>query len=266
MDLCDDVLKGVSSIPCFSEKTIQGEKGEGARGVNVQDAGSLKVRGNGHRVPAGVKGSINEWRGTKSTRREELGARRIEDGAEIINFFAALRCDFFQRELAVENILGGVVVHVAEVPNVPIDGGAFKFLGIEHGTGFIERPCEVVAVIVEVDVGVLRSIEATALAVGHHRVEPGDDFVSGLTEIFTNECLEAMDIIAQKLGVVVEHFLEVRDDPAFVNAVAMKAAGELIIDAAAGHLFERNRESLLSFCVVAVRSRPQAEDRARRGG
>ena len=50
--------------------------------------------------------------------------------------------------------------------------------------------------------------------------------------------LIAVDIIFQQLGIVVRHFLEVRDAPAFVNRIAMKAAGELIVNAAEGHAFE----------------------------
>ena len=37
-----------------------------------------------------------------------------------------------------------------------------------------------------------------------------------------------------ELGVVVEHLLEMRDEPAIVDGVAGKAAAEVIIDAALG--------------------------------
>ena len=48
-----------------------------------------------------------------------------------------------------------------------------------------------------------------------------------------------MQIIFQQPGIVVSHFFEVGDQPAFINRVAMKAARELILDAAASHLFQR---------------------------
>src|SRR6266849_3330493 len=47
-----------------------------------------------------------------------------------------------------------------------------------------------------------------------------------------------MKIILQEFGIVVGHFLEVGDEPAFVNGVAVKTAGELVVDAAAGHFLE----------------------------
>src|SRR5262245_51329583 len=41
---------------------------------------------------------------------------------------------------------------------------------------------------------------------------------------------------AQELALVVEHLLEVRDTPVPVDAVAMEAAAELVVDAAERHL------------------------------
>ena len=66
----------------------------------------------------------------------------------------------------------------------------------------------------------------------------------GLPEILAHEALEAVHVIAQQLGVVVEHLLEMRNDPALVDAVAMESAGELVVDAAARHLLERDGECL----------------------
>ena len=61
-----------------------------------------------------------------------------------------------------------------------------------------------------------------------------------------------MNVVAQKLGVVVDHLFEVRHHPAFVHAVAMKAAGKLIVDATAGHLFEGRGEGLACPVIAAV--------------
>src|SRR5712664_2353285 len=47
-----------------------------------------------------------------------------------------------------------------------------------------------------------------------------------------------MEIIFQEFGIVVGHFLEMGDEPAFVDGIAVKTAGELIVDAAAGYFFE----------------------------
>src|SRR5713226_9130773 len=50
--------------------------------------------------------------------------------------------------------------------------------------------------------------------------------------------LRGMDEISQELGIVVRHFLEVGDEPAFIDGVAVEAASKLVVDAAAGHFFE----------------------------
>ena len=51
--------------------------------------------------------------------------------------------------------------------------------------------------------------------------------------------LEGEQVGRGELGVVVEHLLEVGDDPVPVRGVAVIAAGEVVADAAAGHLVER---------------------------
>src|SRR5205814_4719655 len=48
-----------------------------------------------------------------------------------------------------------------------------------------------------------------------------------------------MKVILQQLGIVIRHFLKVGNEPALVHRVAVEAAGELVVDAAAGHFFER---------------------------
>src|ERR1044072_7104359 len=45
-----------------------------------------------------------------------------------------------------------------------------------------------------------------------------------------------MEVEAREQGVVVEHLLEVRNQPARVGRVTMKATAELIVDAALSHL------------------------------
>ena len=49
-----------------------------------------------------------------------------------------------------------------------------------------------------------------------------------------------MDIILEQLRVVVTHLLEVRDNPSLIDRVAMKSSGQLVIDSAARHLFQRD--------------------------
>ena len=89
-------------------------------------------------------------------------------------------------------------------------------------------------------VGVLRAEEGAGRA--RHLAE---DVVERLLGDFAIERvagdLKCLDIGGNEKGVVVEHLLEVRDEPAGVGAVAMEAAAELVVHAAAGHQVERVR-------------------------
>ena len=56
--------------------------------------------------------------------------------------------------------------------------------------------------------------------------------------------LPRVDVQADQERVVVEHLLEVRDEPSLVGRVAVEPAAELVVDAAAGHPVERRRDQL----------------------
>src|SRR5260370_9499424 len=64
----------------------------------------------------------------------------------------------------------------------------------------------------------------------------------------------SVEIVFEQLGIVVGHFFEVGDEPAFVHGVAMEAAGELVIDAATGHFFESSlgHSAEMLFCGLLV--------------
>jgi hypothetical protein len=53
-----------------------------------------------------------------------------------------------------------------------------------------------------------------------------------------------LGVEAEQLGVVVEHLLEVGDEPLAVDAVAGEAAAEVVVDAAAPHLGEGEEQGL----------------------
>ena len=47
-----------------------------------------------------------------------------------------------------------------------------------------------------------------------------------------------------ELGLIIEHFLEMRDVPLVIYRVTMEAAAEMVMDTACGHLLERKRRHL----------------------
>ena len=68
-------------------------------------------------------------------------------------------------------------MHVAKFADVPVTRGHRKLIGIEHGARLVQRPGKVVAVVIEIDIGILRGIEATAVSICHHPVEPRDNLL-----------------------------------------------------------------------------------------
>ena len=88
------------------------------------------------------------------------------------------------------------------------------------------------------------------LAVAEPLVHPAHDVARHRGEEFLTGRLVGMNVILEQLGVVVGHLLEVRDDPALIDRVAMEAAGELVIDAAARHFLQRGDENIAEFCVA----------------
>ena len=71
--------------------------------------------------------------------------------------------------------------------------------------------------------------------------------------------LEGLQVGDGDLRLVVEHLLEVRDEPAVVHGVAMEAAAELIVHAAAGHLAQGEQHHVERFLVLGARVVAQQE-------
>ena len=69
--------------------------------------------------------------------------------------------------------------------------------------------------------------------------------------------LPRVHVEAEQERVVVEHLLEVRDEPSLVGRVAVEPAAELVVHAAAGHPVERRRDEL-----ERVRRAPQLHPQA----
>ena len=93
-----------------------------------------------------------------------------------------LRCELFDRGRDPENIFRRVVVHFAVGLHVVVKFDRARFFGREHGANFVERPGEIVAVVVERLVGVLAAVEAAALLIRENVVDPGNDSFGGFAE------------------------------------------------------------------------------------
>ena len=102
----------------------------------------------------------------------------------------------------------------------------------EHGAQLVERP-HVELALDALGVGVQRRAEA---ALGLRAARAAPSRASRRTTRRSSGSprhLQAVQVRAREQRVVVEHLLEVRDDPARVDRVAREAAADLVVDAAA---------------------------------
>ena len=149
-----------------------------------------------------------------------------------------------------QHILCRIVVHFAVRFDVVVQLHDARFFRRQRRAKFLQSPGEVVAVIVERVVRVLAGIKAAVHLIGKHFVDPADDALCCFAKQWIQSDLPAVQIVPQELGIVVAHFLEMRNQPALVDRIAMKTAGELVVDAAPRHFFERgfrDRKQVLFF-------------------
>ena len=76
--------------------------------------------------------------------------------------------------------------------------------------------------------------------------------------------LVRVEVHAGQLGVVVQHLLEVRDRPGGVDGVAVEAAADLVVDAAAVHVVEREQRGVEQAAVAGGDVAAQQEVERRR--
>ena len=134
------------------------------------------------------------------------------------------------------------MVHLAAGFDVVVQLDDARLFGSQYGADFLERPGKKIAIVVEGIVGILTGVESAILLIGkagnHPKRNAFRDFGEGGLPILLFAQPRKVQVIAKEFGIVVGHFLEVGDEPLFVDGVAVEAAGKLVVDAAAGHFFE----------------------------
>src|SRR5207237_3851648 len=109
----------------------------------------------------------------------------------------------------------------------------FPFPRRQQRADFVGRPhieLAFFAFAVSVEARPERAIGRTHLA-----YEEADDCACNVAERGLARCTAQIGIKREQRTVVVEHFLEVRNRPLSVDAVAAETAAEMIINAACGH-------------------------------
>ena len=113
----------------------------------------------------------------------------------------------------------------------------FASLGAKDSIHFIGSPNEKFSFLA-LAVGILSRVEA-ALGMMHLAQQIARGFFNyRFKKRFAGDRVRVR-INAEQLGIVIEHFFKMGHQPFRVHRIAMKAAAEMIIDAALGHFGER---------------------------
>ena len=131
----------------------------------------------------------------------------------------------------------------------------------EHGADLCRRP-DVEAPLLALGVGVESRVEA-ALGPAHLPQHPVQRLLAGAAVALVAQGLPAVQVGAGQQGVVVEHLLEVGDQPDGVDRVTREAAAELVVDAAGQHRVEGDLDRLM---LAAGQQQLQRRGRRELGG
>ena len=149
---------------------------------------------------------------------------------------------------------GRRVAAVGDAEGIAVERGA---RGPEDLADFGRRP-EVVLSFHPFGIGVERR-RVRALRGGHLPLEPGDDRERRLAIARLAESVRRVGINGEELSVVVEHLLEVRNEPLGVDGIAVESSTHLVEDAAVLHRVERLSEHGGGAAVAStgeIRERP----------
>ncbi len=136
--------------------------------------------------------------------------------------------------------------------------GQRRVLFAQHRTQLRRRPQEkraLLALAVRVGGGVERALRRGHVA--QHVVQrlPGDALIPGVA----GEAIR-FGVQARQIRLVVEHLLEVRHQPLRIDRVAVKAAADLIVDAAARHGLQRGLRRLQRLLIAGAQRMLQQQE------
>ncbi len=165
----------------------------------------------------------------------------MQHGPRLLDGQMAAGGEVLKRNRHGQHVARRIVLHLAALVDAVIRRRQLELLRRQRLPRLSPRPSEVVAIVVQGDVGVLAGVEAGLAAVGQHLIGPAQNVQGHAAETLAAGGLRRVNVVFQQLGVVIGHLLEMRHSPMLVHAVAVKPAGQLVVDAAARHLFQRQK-------------------------
>ncbi len=251
--------RGREQAPVRAAHRAPDELGGAARGFGVARlAEDLRGLGQGRDrqpVPGREHLVVRPGRHARAAGLEEPGAHLGHGGDERLDLDAELRGDALGRLGSREDARSALEVPALAHPEP--GRGVLAEPRAEHGLQLRRRPAEETPFLA-LAVGVLRAREA-ALGGRHLAQHPVARVARhGCKALFARE-LEGLQVGRDEQRVVVEHLLEVRDEPLAVGAVAVEAAAELVADPPARHALEREQRQLARGGLAGARGVAHAQ-------
>ena len=135
--------------------------------------------------------------------------------------------------------------------------GDDPFLVGDRRARLLARP-HVEPAFVALAVGVEARVERPVVR-AHLAHQPADDVARDVRVAALAGDARSVGVQREQRSVVVEHLLEVRDGPLRVDGVTAEAAAQLIVDAAVGHVVERDAHDREGLRIAVAREGAQAE-------
>ncbi len=231
----------------------------------VQDAAGQREGGDRERGPVGQQLVVGPGRDAFGPRGVETGAALPEDALDVLLGPAELLrelgdgADDGEHGLAARLEVPGLRHPEARGQNRSIP------LGVAEGLGERSRIPDVEGAFLAAGVGVLRGEESSA-----RRSHLGEQIVERLAGhagvVGPLERAIRQGVNPREHGVVVEHLLEVRHEPAGVDGVAVKAAADLVVHSPRRHPVERRLDHPARLRVAGAQPAAEEQLEAHRGG
>ena len=156
----------------------------------------------------------------------------------------------------------GVMLEVGRTIQPVIGLDQRVFIGTQQRADLVALPHIKLALLM-LRVGIQRRV-VSALRGLHFAPHPGGGLFDDACQQRIAAALPSVAIQAEQQAVVVEHFFEVRNVPAFVHAIAAEAATELVIQPAVRHLLQSVKHDVQRLLVAGCMAAAQQQIELRR--
>ena len=152
-------------LPRLAKNAIQRTQGKPVRALKIQHSRGFKIRRNRQSIPVHIDRLVNIRRGPLQARGIHFLSSGIEQRFCLFHADRTPSRHLCHGEIDVQSVLLRIVVHVPHFTDVEVGPRDPQLLRSQYGGGFCECPREIIPIVIERIVGILRGIKPAALSV-----------------------------------------------------------------------------------------------------